>query len=366
MMYFDQGWFSERERIYHELAQKKDLFEKMDSVFFRFHEPDAGWIGFEIFVNGKKCLSRSVSTVHDPFPDMKSWLEDIAKGLCPQHDFRIDYEGQELYFHYETLQEAEVGSTRCYTNQDRDKDTWFHFDANTYPEIGLFYVYDTNSDSIPVKAIIPTKELVTALYLAMLDLASNVYNRKYSNFEKEWYYTENEDNDGDKLGNWTFYNTVKSPLIEWFIFSSKPYRCVRPKFHNMPQIVETVHMWCDYGDALFWGRWDSDHAGCCGDMDGIDLESCGTIDIRGIEGLKEWYLEFEESPLRGEKDYDEDTPKIWLERGRELAQKVREILPDNVDLYYYEWYPTVEVKQDNEYHFPESLPMIVPNRNALE
>ena len=50
----------------------------------------------------------------------------------------------------------------------------------------------------------------------------------------------------------------------------------------------------------------------------------------------------------------------------------RKLLPDTIDFYYCAWHPAAKVMQErssdilgNEYHFPECLPMIIPNPHAL-
>ena len=313
--------------------------KKFDSVFFRFGKMDAGCLDTEVFVNGKKRLSACISTCCDPFLELRYWLEDIVKGFSSDYDAHIDCEGSELVLTFESTDEAECG---------------------------LFHIYDSGTDSVPVKATVGKKDLVTAIYLATLDLAANGYNRPFRNFEKDWYYMENMDNEGDKYDNWSFYNTVKSPLIEWYLYATECYDEHMPTFKKLPEIKETIQMWCDYGGALFWGRGDSPKGACYGDARELYTDTCGTIDLSAIEGLQEWYDEYDRGPIFGEKDYDKERRKQWFERGKEFAMKVRELLPNTIDLFYDDWYPSVEVPQDNAYRFPERLPMIVYNSHSFE
>ncbi|MBR6117860.1 MAG: hypothetical protein IKQ11_03265 [Paludibacteraceae bacterium] len=323
--------------IYQEFSEEDKLLKMTDSVFFRFCEPKSGWIKMEIFVNGTRYLISSLSTIYDPFPSMKHWLEDIVKGLSSENVMRIDSEASELIFHYEELNDAKHG---------------------------IFYIYDSESNTILARAIVKTKELVTALYLAMLDLASNGYNRKCSDFGKEWYCIKNENL--AVYNTATFYNAVKSPLIEWYFCSPKSYRQSQPTFKEFPEIKESIQMWCDYGAALFWSGGEIGHQGACGDASEIFTETCGVIDLRGIEELQEWYDRYDKGPLPGENGYDCETKGSWFEQGKEFAKKVRELLPDTIDLYYYDWYPSIEVPQENRLHFPERLPMIVFNSRLLD
>lgn len=338
MRYNETGWLAKRAEIYREFAKDGKRLEKADSVFFRFGEPKSGWIKMELFVNGIKCTTYGLSSAFDPFPSMKRWLEGIVKGYSLENTIRIDNGGSELIFHFEELGNA---------------------------EFGIFYVYDSGSDTIPARAIVKTKELVTALYLAMLDLASNGYNRMCSDFEKEWYYIENKGS-VVKFNTVTFYNAVKSLLVEWYLYSQKSYRQSLPVFKEAPIVYESIQMWCDYGAALFWGGGEVGHRGACGDAAEIFTDTCGDIDLRSIDGLQEWYDKYDNGPLPGEDEYNCETEKSWFEQGKEFAQKVRELLPDAIDLYYYDWYPTIDVLQDDRFHFPERLPMIVFNSKLLE
>lgn len=342
MLLHSKGWYKSRARLYSEIARTPRLGSKLDSVFFRMSAPESGCIDFEIFVNGERAYAGMFSNLFNPFTDIVEWMERIVKSERPQQSLSINTEGPALYWTYDVLLESEY--------------------PYTGPEVGLFYLYDTFTDSIPVKAIVDAKAFVTALYLAILHLGANTYNGVRSNFKDEWYYDNNQYCRKHFSDNWTFYRMVKSPLIELFLHSKERYLYPIPSFQKMPLVKETIHMWCDYGCALFWGRDSEGHGACIGGTDMIYTDTAGDIDLSSIEGLNEWYEEWNDRPLWSEEN---PLPEDWKERGMELALKIRAILPDTIDLYYYSWYPEVEVEQDNEYHFPERLPMIVPNAHAV-
>lgn len=324
-------WYRARSQMYSELARKKNFGNRVDSVFFRMGAPDVGCIDFDIFVNGEKQFFSMFSEVFDPFQDIRDWLEAIVKGNNPILSLRIDTEGPQMLWVYEMLPER---------------------------NLGLFYLYEAScGEDIVVKAVVDTKEFVTALYLALLDLAANGYNRMRSDFGQHWYEPQTLWK-RTKRNNWTFYNAMKSPLIEWYLYSNEQYSSYKHRFVKAPRVKEVIQMWCDYGDALFWGRGDDMYGACIGGTDEIYTYSAGTIELSRIEGLQEWYKEWRQAALP-END-DETLSEEWVERGRNLALKVREILPDTIDLFFYDWYPAIEVQKDDEYHFPERLPMIVP------
>ena len=259
---------------------------------------------------------------------------------------------------YEVLREAEYD----YSSPD---DLWSS--KVREPEVGLFYIYEaSNHGRIIVKAIVDTKEFVTALYLALLDLAANGYSREHCDFGKQWYAPQTLWG-RSKRNNWTFYNSIKSSFIEWYIHSNEQFSPCRHKFVKMPSVKETIQMWCDYGGALFWGCSGGVLGACIGETDSMNTYTCGEIDLSSVDGLEEWYEEWNKTPLEDVLEkHNESVSDEWFGRGWQLALKVRELLPDTIDLYYYNWYPTVEVLQDDEDHFPERIPMIVPNAHAIK
>lgn len=116
-------------------------------------------------------------------------------------------------------------------------------------------------------------------------------------------------------------------------------------------------MWAEWGDALFW----SQQAGCCGNADAFIVDTKNTeIDLSDLPELREWYNHFDSQIPEAEwpdEDYEQ-----WYQEGWELAKKVRERMPPNVDLFY-EWkYYSVD---DNEFG-QKSISILVPdNRLAI-
>ena len=327
------------EKNHKTILNPKTLWKgKTDSVFFRFGVPNAGRIGMEVFLNGEKSLSSILSVANEPFHDIKQWLENIAIASSLQQILKIVCADRELHFIYEVVGELD--------------------EKNIEEEKGLFCIYDFDKDKIFFKSVVNTKELVTALYLAILKTCSNGYNCSKSNFALQWYAFDNSIHP-DGCDNWSFYNEVKSHLVEWYLYAKD--RNHIPTIVEQPRINEVLQMWCDYGGAMFWGTFDGQGAGC-GDANFVITNTCGELDLSSIDGLSEWYDEFDERCCVGEYGYDESKFVDWYKRGRVLAQKVREYLPDNIDLYYHDWYPSIVVERDDEYRFLDRLPMIVNNK----
>lgn len=95
-----------------------------------------------------------------------------------------------------------------------------------------------------------------------------------------------------------------------------------------------IHMYPDYGDSLFWNEEGS----CIGGCDSLYLGEDGSgtkIDLSEIEGLKEWYYDWDLESLYQKHHWTDNQWREWWARGLELAKAVNELLPDDVDLYYY-------------------------------
>ncbi len=92
---------------------------------------------------------------------------------------------------------------------------------------------------------------------------------------------------------------------------------------------ETVIMWAEYGDALFWHR----AAGCCGDSMSLVTGSGRVVDLSGVSGLQEWYARFDNAG-RPAFQWSAEEFETWRNEGFCYARAVRDLLPDEIDLEY--------------------------------
>lgn len=320
--YYGKGWFSERSKIYSALAE--EFPKKLDQVSFSFTAPKSGWIDMTIKVNGEEKLTAPISTVYDPFKDFSKWMESIVRGDQRVVTIGYDYEGNECFLTYEKLYSAEIGA-EVVTDKDGNRtNEWRSFDANSRPEVGVFYVYDSGTDSIPVFAVCKIKELVESFYTSMLWFF--VSGKK--DFEQEWFYGENEYGKKPKYTKWTLYNWVKSPLLDWNYRTGRTYACDRPSFKRNPKISSVVHMWAEYEDALFWTA----DGKCCGSSSSLSLDDGSVIDLTGIDGLKSWYEKFD-ADTHPAYEWTTEEYDAWNREGWKYADAVRAILPPDVDLF---------------------------------
>ncbi len=342
------GWYKARAELYGGVAKWDE--KEVEEVFFNFSKPNAGWIDMSIYSNGKKLHSFPMSAALDPFNEMRTWMEDIANDFKLSADLNIDAEGRNIVLHYERLSLAEVVVRRKHVHEDRDQDQWESLNAVTEPEYGLFFVYDTATESVPVLCYCKTKQFLHALYVGLLEYASR--SEAKSSIRHGWYYLDHSHD------NWTLYNTIKSPLIEWCIYSDHGYRHLRPSFETPARIKETVHMWAEWSDGLFWHQ----RGGCCGNAEKFFVDTEGTvIDLSSMPEIRQWYDEFDtrvpEEPWPSE-DYN-----AWLNRGWNLAIKIRQLLPESVDLFY-EWRHFGGVP--GRYGTGRDLPHIVPDLRLVK
>ena len=343
------GWFEARAELYREVA--KWVERKPDDIFFDFSAPDAGWMDIGVYSNGKLLHTFPLSAAFNPFFGMREWMESIVNDNKLSEAISIEAEGRTIILHYEHIRLAERGASRMFVNEDRELDKWQQFDATTHPDIGLFYLYDSDCEDIPVVCLCKTKQFLSALYEGLIYYAS-LSNHAHL-IGKEWYYMDRDDDCNPTENNLTLYNIVKSPLVEWSIYSDCAYRHLRPKFNPKPKIKDVIHMWAEYGFGLFWVK-----GGCCGNLEKIWRYS---IELPAELGIKEWYDEFDN--LNPEEGWSSPSEyKDWLDRGWEIAKKIRQLLPESVDLLF-EW---------RSYQFEDEnscveIPHIVPDeRNVVK
>lgn len=316
------GWFEARAELYREVA--KWVERKPDDIFFDFSAPDAGWMDIGVYSNGKLLHTFTISAACDPFGNIKVWMESITDTKQLANTMYIECEGRVVILHYEHIRLA---------------------------ELGLFYLYDSDCEDIPVVCLCRTKQFLSTLYEGLIYYAS-LSNHAHL-IGKEWYYMDRDDDCNPTENNLTFYNIVKSPLVEWSIYSDCAYRHLRPKFNPKPKIKDVIHMWAEYGFGLFWVK-----GGCCGNLEKIWRYS---LELPAELGIKEWYDEFDN--LNPEEGWSSPSEyKDWLDRGWDIAKKVRQLLPESVDLLF-EWKPY----RFEDGHSYVEIPRIVPDeRNVVK
>lgn len=188
----------ERSRIFAKYGE--GLPQIADRVSFEFDKPNSGWIELMIQVNYEEANTLSLSSVYEPFQDMKEWLEDIVnniRGFSKKPSMlEIDCESYDAVLYYEPLFEQ------------KDKDT------------GIFYVYDTADNKIWADAYCDTSVFIKSVYEAIINYAIEM--ALTPDFVEEWvwdaYNSEmgpyNEDS--PELKDF-FLTKVRSEIVEEYI-----------------------------------------------------------------------------------------------------------------------------------------------------
>ena len=337
--FYSKKYYTERARFLLDISEEKNSC--VSEIAVKLAAPEYGWIDLELYVDGIKAIDIRMSDVFDPTVDIRNWLTDIISCRQTMTQTSIDQEGFEAIL---TFEEFGVDMNYRYAPGGIKPTAGLEMISKDYKEteafnnrtqLGLFTVYDSGVDSMPIRAIVSTRQLVAAFYLSFLTYAATfTFNDHKKSFTFNWNSDEYEDiDDVDwSVGQWDFYNRFKSRELEWYLYSRYPWRKDIPDFSTpAPRIENYVIMWAEWSNALFWcGR-------CLGNPDRIYADG-KWIDLSDINGLREWYEEFDNSEpcVEWEKNELED----WMRRGRQFAFEIRRRLPANIDLYYY-WMPFI-------------------------
>ena len=164
-----------------------------------------------------------------------------------------------------------------------------------------------------------------------------------------YFYPISLDNDDEypsgeeRVKLWEPYNILKSARIEREISHLLSSQLTDP---NKEPINETFVMFPDCPGSLFFDTMGV----CSGDEKGISSDF-GDIKLN-VPGLREWVYEYDTVESHGCFDY-------YWEKGWELALRVRDQLPDNIDLYYMCYDPAHPYSKDD---YNSSLPKVIVPR----
>lgn len=161
------------------------------------------------------------------------------------------------------------------------------------------------------------RQVIKAIYEGLLRMAR--YEFKEIDYWGTW----------DNVDNITFYNKIKSPIVESFIndkyFENQDIELRQVRIEHILTISP------DY-DVLYYD--EKSRAESFYDDGKIIIHDDDGMEIL-IPGFEEWYNEyiratdFVECQTDPKFDYGD-----WEKRGLELAKQMREQLPDNIDLWY--------------------------------
>lgn len=195
-----------------------------------------------------------------------------------------------------------------------------HFEHETLKEVRQsamrVTVFPAERDKPIVTGYCDRQQAVRALYQGLLNISRNGIDSEYKrDYDIDW----------DQY-KFVIYNKLKSPLIENYIIgkeSDDRICSIRQQY-----IKERYRMEADALTMI----WDS--KGCALITDQDDLFEDDGLSIK-IDGIYQWYKDLDDvvdwtnSEIKGNFDW-----AAWHKRGLELAQNLRQQLPDEYDLWY--------------------------------
>ena len=296
----NSSWFEQRSRIY--AALSSGLPQQTDNVVFKYHRAQSGTINLYILVWQKINYLLPLTAQGFTFSSLRNFLENIIRNdFSLESNIRVNTDTGPIsgIFYYEHLQQ--LGGA----------------------DHGVFSLYNWYS-SQPIYAFCNTKNFVKSLYLSTLYYLGVVCAVDKS-FPDEWL-KHSHYNDV-----WEVYNDFKSDLVEWYIYSEKPYREVLPSIAPGTQhpVSNTLTMNNDsFLDSEGNENCYADECICIGDWN-VALSSPLVYNLLYAIAFN---IECEDG------DENNLSPEV-LDLTWEGAMRLRKTLPDDVDLFCHSWDP---------------------------
>jgi len=299
-----KDWMRERAAVYEKYAKRMPSMDDHIGISMRLE--NYGFLYTALYKNGRKVIEMPLSEIAYPLISIVKWLERIIDLPTADDKFEeslhLDCEGCHVMMHYELVHAPEFATVQDYK--------------------GLVIVYGTWANDPKWKestlaAIVSLPEFVSSIYNGILNFFAPLPNRKYTedHIVEMW---PAEDGAADDVMQ--LYNEVKSPKLEWFIAPKEYAKWFDVDFKQV-RIQKTLLMEARQ-DGLFW---DEDNE-CVGNQEMLHIDGVN-IDLTSLlPDLRKW---LEKIPEPTSKKYEG-----WGTRGYLLAQKVRALMPEHVDLFF--------------------------------
>lgn len=321
------------------------------SADLQAHHPDVVDDDFRISPskprNGrlKMALMRSVDqnlgtlmlcAVEDELQKLLDWMEDIAREEAQEHTLLLSNEQVLHLIRFDSLSEADVKPS-C------------RFLEELVPSPLALLIIRTFEGRI-YSFFIKSKHFITNLYMQLLFRVARHINYRF--IKQNWFVYLPKKPENKRTDRYVFYDSIKSPLLEWYGSSTVRYCTAHPSFKTgwIPPTRLVIDMWADFGGSIFWDR-----GAAIGGVDDLSTNDNYYFDFSDIPELTDWYNEFHDLAFDLE-DAEEELPPIsprviaWHLRGLKLAQQIRPRLPLNIDLVYSLSWDTVYPSLYNELH----------------
>jgi len=254
-------------------------------------------------VIGKRKYDKWISDWSNDLDNIRHSIENyVFKGKCRVVLCLDDEETIVDLSRYPTLESTErVGAGTAYHYKDFMK-----------VEVQPGYYYD----GAPQIGICEQKQVIRRLYEGLLNIARIGYRYTKDKYDNDW-----------RCSPMTFYNRIKSPIIEDYL-NERKYD--EDELQIRQRIIKHVLTICpDYGDVLF-----CDEEGVCYGVDCLENAKKLKLDKSLLSEFYFWQSDFESktdgiNSTMGTLDNEE-----WNGRGLKLAHRLRQQLPDDIDLWY--------------------------------
>lgn len=310
--------------------------------------PVHGQLPLTIRVGAGARVRIRLSAEHDELLKLRSWMEDIARGISPALVSFADG--------------ASLSCTREYDDEAGFAKTERYLDEFYPTSISALCMRDAQGGER--RGLLKTKHFLNALYINLLTGGKQIWQCDYlQHFRTQWYAYTPLGSRPEHRACYSHYRCFSSHLVEWYLCCKEACPQRIPRFKPLPESTIFIHMWPDFGPSLFWlDGWRISG----GDYYRIDIPAGITmthedddigsrpqwyddetpikVDLSDLTELKEWYREWDAlATTRYHNDWSLDHPdenecEACHVRGLELAVKVRERIPMRCVLMYEQSY----------------------------
>lgn len=294
-----------------------------DDFLIRVSAPVRGHLRLKVRVGQSPRVRLSLSAAQDELMKLRTWMEDIARGVSP------------------ALIRFADGTALC-CRREYDDATGFaeteRFLDEAYPtSVSTFCVRDAQGREY--RALLKTKHFLNYLYLCLLTGGNPDLQDDYlQHFSEHWYTHTPQKQHTEHLHY--HYRCFSSRLLEWYFCCQEAVPRRIPRFKPLPDNTAFLLMWADFGGALFW----NDDNECCGACEQVWIGE-EEIPLSDIPELSTWEYDFHDlglAVLRA-REHEWQFPYgaiaeadrvAWHVRGQQLAHQLRPRLPLHYVLLY--------------------------------
>ncbi|MCQ2365121.1 MAG: hypothetical protein MJ051_06170 [Akkermansia sp.] len=269
----------------------EDALRKTDVFTLCISPLEDGHRFLEIRLGSAPRVRMTLTEKHDELMKLRSWIEEIARGVSPAIVSFAD--GTALSCRREYDDETGFAKTERFLDEE-------------YPtSISTFCVRDAQGTEH--RALIKTKHFLNLLYMeALLD-------RKPSH------------------------------LVEWYLSCREALPKRFPHFKSIPIRKGTLKMWADFADAVFWQGTN------IGDYNYLHIDDT-YIDLSDVSSLETWYDDFylltSEDDMHTKPPFaiiGEEARQEWHVRGLKIAEILRSRIPQHYVFVYMQSWPLADL-----------------------